>query len=113
MAGTETESRKALRELIDLLGEVDERWLSPEWRIESPDDVVDGHRALMHILQGGLFGHFEDEWLWEAGLALLEESECNNRLQMTTFRENCTPFATAEKAAARGATRSRSRPRRP
>ena len=61
MAGTETESRKALRELIDLLGEVDERWLSPEWRIESPDDVVDGHRALMHILQGGLFGHFEDD----------------------------------------------------
>ena len=61
MTTVETESRKALGELIDLLREVDERWLSPEWRIESPGDVVDGHRALMHMLQGGLFSHFEDD----------------------------------------------------
>ena len=29
----ETESRRALHELIDLLGEVDERWISPEWNL--------------------------------------------------------------------------------
>ena len=57
----ETESRKALRELLDLLNEVDSRWLSPEWGIESPGDVADGHRALMHLLQGGLFTYFEDD----------------------------------------------------
>lgn len=61
MAAIETESRKALRELLDLLNEVDERWLGPEWAIESPGDVADGHRALMHLLEGGLFGHFEND----------------------------------------------------
>ncbi|MBW2362908.1 MAG: DUF1214 domain-containing protein [Deltaproteobacteria bacterium] len=61
MAGAETQSRKALRELIDLLLEVDERWAGPEWLIESPEDVAGAHRALLHLLQGGLFGHFEDD----------------------------------------------------
>lgn len=57
----ETESRKALRELIDLLGEVDQRWASPEWNLQSSDDVVGAHRALMHMLEGGLVGHFESD----------------------------------------------------
>jgi len=54
-----TESRKALHELLDLLREVDERFLSPEWLIQSPQDVAEGMRAVMHILQGGLQGWFE------------------------------------------------------
>jgi hypothetical protein len=57
----ETESRKALRELIDLLGEVDTRWASAEWNLLGPDDVVAAHRALMHMLEGGLVGHFESD----------------------------------------------------
>jgi hypothetical protein len=57
----ETESRKALRELIDLLGEIDERWASPEWNLQSPDDIVGAHRALMHMLEAGLVGHFESD----------------------------------------------------
>jgi hypothetical protein len=57
----QTESRKALRELIDLLSEVDERWASPEWRLTSEADVVGAHRALMHILEGGLGGVFESD----------------------------------------------------
>ena len=61
MSGVQTESRKALQELIDLLHEVDERWCGPEWLIESPDDVAGAHRALLHLVQGGLVGHFEDE----------------------------------------------------
>ena len=54
-----TEARKALYELLDLLREVDERFLSPEWLIQSPQDVAEGMRAVMHALQGGLQGWFE------------------------------------------------------
>ena len=55
----ETESRRALHELIDLLGEVDERWVSPEWNLHSEEDVFGAHRAVMHYLQWGLIGLFE------------------------------------------------------
>ena len=55
----ETESRRALHELIDLLGEVDRRWASPAWNLHSADDIVGAHRALMHMLQWGLVGLFE------------------------------------------------------
>jgi hypothetical protein len=56
-----TEARKALHELLDLLREVDERFLSPEWLIQSPQDVAEGMRAVMHALQGGLQGWFETD----------------------------------------------------
>ena len=56
-----TEARKALHELIDLLREVDERFLSPEWLLQSPQDVAEGMRAVMHVLQGGLQGWFETD----------------------------------------------------
>ncbi|MYE09211.1 MAG: DUF1214 domain-containing protein, partial [Acidimicrobiaceae bacterium] len=55
----DTASRRALHELIDLLGEVDRRWASPEWNLHTDDDIVDAHRALMHMLQWGLVGLFE------------------------------------------------------
>jgi hypothetical protein len=57
----QTESRKALRELIDLLVEIDERWASPEWNLQSADDVAGAHRALMHLLEGGLGSVFESD----------------------------------------------------
>ena len=55
----DTDARRALHELIDLLGEVDRRWVSPEWNLHSADDHVGAHRALMHMLQWGLVGLFE------------------------------------------------------
>ena len=55
----DTASRRALHELIDLLGDVDRRWASPEWNLHTDDDIVDAHRALMHMLQWGLVGLFE------------------------------------------------------
>ena len=55
----ETESRRALHELIDLLGEVDQRWVSPEWNLHSDEDVFGAHRAVMHYLQWGLVGLLE------------------------------------------------------
>ncbi|MDG2471958.1 MAG: DUF1214 domain-containing protein [Pseudomonadales bacterium] len=54
-----TESRQALHELIGLLQEVDQRWASDEWNITSDEDVYGAHRALMHMLEGGLHSHFE------------------------------------------------------
>ena len=55
----DTQSRRALTELVDLLGEVDRRWASPEWNLHTDDDIVGAHRALMHMLQWGLVGLFE------------------------------------------------------
>jgi len=54
-----TESRKKLHELLDLIREADERRYGPEYGITTPEDVADGHRNLLHLLQGGLFSHFE------------------------------------------------------
>ncbi len=61
MSPTQTESRKALRELIDLLSEIDERWAGPEWNLEAESDVAGAHRALLHILEGGLITYFETD----------------------------------------------------
>jgi hypothetical protein len=59
MSEMDTESRTALRELVETLQEVDRRWASPEWNLMSPADVVGAHRALMHMLEGGLATFFE------------------------------------------------------
>lgn len=56
-----TASRTALGELIALLQEVDARWASPEWNLHSADDVAGAHRALMHMLEGGIAGMFESD----------------------------------------------------
>ena len=61
MAEEESESRKAFHELLDLLRTLDERFLGPEWLISSPADVGEGLRAIMHLLQGGLAGYFDDD----------------------------------------------------
>ena len=61
MSEIPTESRKALRELLDLLEEVDRRWASPEWNLLGEADVVSAQRALMHILEGGLATFFESD----------------------------------------------------
>ncbi len=55
----DTESRQALHELLDLIREIDTRYLGPEWRITRPGDVSDGHRFVMHVLQTALFLQLE------------------------------------------------------
>ena len=57
----ETQSRTALAELIELLQEVDQHWCGPEWNLNSAEDVVGSHRALMHILEAALVGYFEQD----------------------------------------------------
>lgn len=56
-----TGSRKAWSELLALLAEIDERWAGPEWNLQSADEIALAHRALAHILEGGLTGTFEGD----------------------------------------------------
>jgi hypothetical protein len=57
----QTDSRKALRELIDLVGELDERWASPEWNLQSEEDIVGAHRSILHLIEGGIGSMFETD----------------------------------------------------
>ncbi|MBM4267435.1 MAG: DUF1214 domain-containing protein [Deltaproteobacteria bacterium] len=59
MSEIQTESRRAFRELLDTLGEVDRRWASAEWNLLGEADVADAHRALMHMIEGGIKTYFE------------------------------------------------------
>jgi len=54
-----SEARNALRELIALLQEIDQRFLSAEWNLMGTADVAEATRAVMHMLQGGLALQFE------------------------------------------------------
>ena len=59
MSKIQTESRAAFRELLDTLGEVDRRWASDEWNLMGEADVAGAHRALMHLIEGGIATFFE------------------------------------------------------
>jgi hypothetical protein len=59
MTETDSDSRKALRELIALLQEVDERYLGDEWSAPMFGDLPDGFRSLAAMLEGGLALMFE------------------------------------------------------
>ncbi len=54
-----TDSRKKLHELLDLIRDADERRYGPEYGITTPEDVADGQRNLLHLLQGALYSHLE------------------------------------------------------
>ncbi len=61
MTAPSNDTRKAFRELLDLLQEADERWVSPEWGLLSEAEHPGAHRALMHILETGLVTFFESD----------------------------------------------------
>jgi hypothetical protein len=61
MAEIKTKTRAAYHELLALLQEADERWLSEEWGIADEGSTSDGHRALLHIVQGALTTHMESD----------------------------------------------------
>ena len=56
---TESESRRALREFIALLQEVDERYLGDEWMANAFGDLPDGFRQIASMLEGGFHLMFE------------------------------------------------------
>jgi hypothetical protein len=55
------ESRKAFAELLALVAEAERRTLSAEWNVRSPQDVIDGHRVLLHLLAAAIDLHFEGD----------------------------------------------------
>jgi hypothetical protein len=61
VSGDELESRRALRELIALLQEIDERYLGEEWLSPSFGDTVDGFRSLANLIEGSFFLNFESD----------------------------------------------------
>jgi len=61
MSAIETGSRRAFRELLELLAEADRRWASEEWNLQGEADVVGAHRALLHALEAGLVTFFESD----------------------------------------------------
>jgi hypothetical protein len=62
-APVQTASRTALAELIGVLQQVDQVYLSPARGIRSAEDVSDGHRFLLHALAGGLEQYAERDSL--------------------------------------------------
>jgi hypothetical protein len=54
LPGISTQSRLAFQELLNILQEVDRRWLSAEWNITQPRDIADGHRTILHLLSAAL-----------------------------------------------------------
>jgi hypothetical protein len=52
-------SRKALRDLIALLHEVDDRYLGDEWGAANFGDLTDGFRYLANVVEGGFLLGFE------------------------------------------------------
>jgi hypothetical protein len=61
MSQADSLSRKAFHELLDLLKELDKTYLSEEWLVSSADDIGEGVRALLHMLQGGLVTYVDED----------------------------------------------------
>jgi Protein of unknown function (DUF1214) len=56
-----SESRRALRDLIALLEEIDERYLGEEWGAPAFGDLPDGYRSVANTLEGALFLTFDSD----------------------------------------------------
>jgi hypothetical protein len=55
------ESRRAFAELLALVAEAERRTLSAEWNVRSPQDVIDGHRVLLHLLAASIDLYYEGD----------------------------------------------------
>ena len=47
-------SRTALESLLAACDELQKQYLDVPWRIQSPDDIAEGERLLLHILNAGI-----------------------------------------------------------
>src|SRR5262245_43295117 len=55
------ESRRAWAELMALVAEAERRTLSAEWNVRSPQEVIDGHRVLLHLLAASIDLYYEGD----------------------------------------------------
>ncbi len=51
-------SRRAMQALLETINQVQMEYLGPAWNIERPEDIAEGQRFILHVLETGL--HF---WL--------------------------------------------------
>lgn len=56
-----SESRTAFGELVELMSEIDRRYVGPEKGLTRAADIADGHRYVLHTLSGGLDFYFGTE----------------------------------------------------
>jgi hypothetical protein len=61
MPGPDCESRRAMRELIALLEEIDDRYLGDEWGAPTFGDLADGYRSVANMIEGGFVLAFESD----------------------------------------------------
>ncbi len=54
-------SRQAWAELMALVAEAERRTLSAEWNVRSPQEVIDGHRVLLHLLAASIDLYLEGD----------------------------------------------------
>src|SRR5262245_5573283 len=52
-------SGRAFRVLLELVGDAERRALCSEWGVRTPQDVVDGHRLLLHLVSASTDLYFE------------------------------------------------------
>ncbi len=57
----DSDARLALRELIALLQEIDERYLGDEWSAPAFGDLPDGFRSVANMVEGGFFLMFDSD----------------------------------------------------
>ena len=85
----QTESRQALRELIALLPQADERWAGPECNLASAEDVV------LHKLHWFQLGERVSERQWRDVLGVLKVQGA--RLDLAYLRRWATYLGVAER----------------
>ena len=54
-----SETREAWGEMLAMLADAGERFAGPDFGLESADDIAEGHRALLHLLEVGLLTELE------------------------------------------------------
>ncbi len=57
----ETQSRRAFRELLDTLAEIEDTYLGDRYGVVAPDDDAEGHRLLMHLIESAVTLNFESD----------------------------------------------------
>jgi hypothetical protein len=56
-----TETRQAWSEMLQMLADAGTRFAGPDFGLESPGDVAEAHRALLHLLEVGLLTTLEED----------------------------------------------------
>ena len=93
MTETDSESRRALRELIALLQEIDERYLGDEWSAPMFGDLPDGFRSVATHARGWLLPDVRERS--RAAVLPPDRDAARARCSATTPMRSTTPRRSA------------------